>query len=148
MRKKNKNNTPPSPVDALGFVYDCRADSHYTALHLSEGFETVTGFAANQVLNNQQRTLASMIHPSDLPMVDDEVETAIELHQSWVVEYRMRTADGRYRWVRETGQAVLSPTGVVRHLSGWIVPMDRPFEFMRVAGRSPRAQRPQDTMSL
>jgi len=66
--------------------------------------ETGSGWSAN-------------IHPDDYPYFLDIYVIAYGARRSFVIEHRLKRADGQYRWVEVTGVPRLTPNGV---LTGYI----------------------------
>jgi PAS domain S-box-containing protein len=54
---------------------------------------------------------AESIHPDDWPASLDAYSRAFDRHDSFRIEYRLRRADGEYRWVLATGVPRYKPDG-------------------------------------
>jgi PAS domain S-box-containing protein len=54
---------------------------------------------------------AECIHPDDWPASLDAYSRAFDRHDSFRIEYRLRRADGEYRWVLATGVPRYKPDG-------------------------------------
>lgn len=54
---------------------------------------------------------AEGLHPQDRERMLSEYLNMVEKQQPYTLEYRLRRADGEYRWLRETGAPRFSPTG-------------------------------------
>jgi PAS domain S-box-containing protein len=59
----------------------------------------------------------SNVHPGDLTMLTEARRRKYERRQPYRMEYRLRRADGEYRWVLDSGQPRFTPDGV---FSGFI----------------------------
>lgn len=79
---------------------------------VSQGIRSLLGYEAEQVLEQGVTFFAELIHPDDLPAVMDKNARALEQanlpeseDQDLVVDfqYRMRRADGEYRWFHTFG---------------------------------------------
>jgi PAS domain S-box-containing protein len=57
------------------------------------------------------------VHPEDLQLIIDVYVPAFEARRPFGLEYRLRRADGEYRWVLESGVARYTPQGA---FSGYI----------------------------
>jgi PAS domain S-box-containing protein len=107
-----------------GFLYRCRADSAFTMLELTSGFERCFGFPAEDVLNNRVHSFASLIHPDDSAAVDAAVVQGLEQRRNWTINYRLRHAAGHYVWVHEDGGGVWDAQDVVAYLEGAVFDMN------------------------
>ena len=108
-----------------GFMYRCRNDENYTMLIITGAVNRVTGYEEGDLLHNRRASYISLIHESDVARVDTAVEEGIRGNTSWVVDYRIRRADGMVRWVNEHGGAVMDGQGEVAFLEGVVVDIDR-----------------------
>ncbi len=89
-----------------GITYRCIKDKHWTMKFLSEGVEKLTGYEADEMLENKKIAYNEIIHPEDRDHVRREVEKGLENDAPYKVEYRIITASGDERWVWERGRAV------------------------------------------
>jgi PAS domain-containing protein len=106
-----------------GFLYRCRADSEFTMLKLTSGFERCCAFPADDVLGNTRRSFASLIHPDDAAAVDEAVVVGLQQKRNWNINYRLLHAAGPYVWVHEDGGGVWDETGAVVYLEGAVFDM-------------------------
>lgn len=103
-----------------GVIYRCLLDENWTMLYISDGVETITGYSADEFIQNKTRTYASVIHPGDQDKVDRVVNEAIQKNEPYEVEYRVNHKDGEVRWVYEKGQAIIDELSNVQYLDGAI----------------------------
>jgi PAS domain S-box-containing protein len=89
-----------------GAIYRCNLDSDWTMHLIGDEIERITGYPAADFIDNRRRTYMSLVHPNDHRRVEREVWVAVEADRPYELEYRIRTADGDYRWVLERGCAV------------------------------------------
>lgn len=101
-----------------GFLYRCHADKDFTMLALTSGFERCSGFKASDILGNQVRSFASLIHPDELAAVDAAVVTGLEQRKNWNINYRLQHVSGQYVWVHEDGGGVWNDVGELVFLEG------------------------------
>ncbi|TWB65965.1 PAS domain S-box-containing protein [Nitrospirillum amazonense] len=64
------------------------------------------------------------VHPEDLPAVQATWAQARATRQPFLVRFRLRHADGNYRWMSSTGRPSLSDSGEVRRWYGGIIDID------------------------
>ncbi|MEX2504765.1 MAG: PAS domain S-box protein [Egicoccus sp.] len=88
-------------IDMLA-LYD--VDGIY--LEVSEASERLFGWTPEQLVG---RSSYELFHPDDLAAVRAVHEAVLERPEDGSVTYRMRCADGTYRWVEVNGHQVLDP---------------------------------------
>jgi PAS domain S-box-containing protein len=86
-----------------GAAYRCRNDSEWSMVFVSDGIEKVTGYSAAAFTGQPGLSFASIILPEDRDQMHAAVAIALAQHQPFQVTYRIRTADGRIRWIWEQG---------------------------------------------
>lgn len=108
-----------------GVTFRCLADEHWTMLYLSCQIDSVSGYSADELINNASICYAQLIHPDDAEWVGAAVSEAINLGQNWHIEYRIRHRDGSWRWVEERGHAIADDAVQFKVLEGFIVDITR-----------------------
>lgn len=103
-----------------GIAYRCRNDSKWTMNFISEGCEKLTGYKAEDFIDNKKIDFASIIHPQDRDFVWKIIQEAISKKQHYQLEYRIIDAFGRQRWFWEQGLAVCDKQDNVIALEGFI----------------------------
>ncbi|CAM2005304.1 response regulator [Acanthopleuribacter pedis] len=104
-----------------GTVYQCLMDRDWTMLFISEEIETLSGYPMSDFIHSEVRTFASLIHPEDVQHVEDVIEAAVRLHQSYTVEYRIVDRAGTVHDVYERGKAVYGDDGAPSSLVGTVI---------------------------
>ncbi|MBP7310274.1 MAG: PAS domain-containing sensor histidine kinase [Candidatus Cloacimonetes bacterium] len=103
-----------------GIAYRCQNDDDYTMIFMSEGCKNITGYAISELLGNKIRSFTSLIHAEDQEYIRKRIDTAIELHRQFVLEYRITKKNGSMAWVWEQGNAIYDNQGEVLYLDGYI----------------------------
>ena len=103
-----------------GAVYRCANDDAWTMEFISKQIEELSGYPAEDYINNSVRTYASIIHPDDVIHVFDKVQAGLKGKKPYVIEYRVCHRDGSIRWVWERGQGIFNHEGELNHLDGVI----------------------------
>lgn len=103
-----------------GVFWRCSCDEHWTMRFMSAGIESLTGYRPDELVNNRVTSFASLIHPSDVEMVDTQVHMALECGKSWDIEYRLIDRNSVTRWVSEQGVGILNGDKV-EYLDGFVV---------------------------
>jgi len=118
-----------------GIAYRCRNDRAWTMEFISEGCRELTGYAAHELAFNRVVSFNDIIVPEDREAVWNSVQDALAASAPYQMSYRIRTADGRIRWVWEKGEAVLAADGTVQALEGFITDItekkDLEAQFLR-----------------
>jgi PAS domain S-box-containing protein len=97
-----------------GVIFRCAIDSDWTMEFLSDGIEDLTGYPANDFIENRARTFASIVHPDDRASLESDVAEAVKEDRAYTTEYRVLHHEGGIRNVVEHGQAILGRDGDYR----------------------------------
>ncbi len=103
-----------------GTVYACANDPQWTMTYLSPGVESLTGYAPEELLDNERLSYASLIHEEDRDRVWREVQRAVGERRPFRLEYRIRGRGNSLRWVWERGRGVFGEEGELLRLEGFI----------------------------
>jgi PAS domain S-box-containing protein len=104
-----------------GVVYRCEYDSDWTMHFISEEIEELSGYPKEDLINNNVRTYASLIHPEDRKKVERNVRKGVRQDEMFELEYRIVDSDDRVHWVLERGQGIRNPQDEVVCLEGVIL---------------------------
>jgi PAS domain S-box-containing protein len=105
-----------------GIAFRCRAEDDYPLEFISHGVEWVTGHPVSDFVGPDSfRTLNDLILPVDVPRVLAVCKLCAENGLPYTVEYRIRHADGTWRWVWEHGTMVRGDDGRPRWFDGVIL---------------------------
>lgn len=102
-----------------GMVYRCKNDKNWTMEFMSEGTLDLTGYPAAEFTSGRIQ-YAQIIHPDDQQHVWDKVQAALQMHQSYEIEYRIRHPDETEYWVWERGRGIFDNDGQLEALEGFI----------------------------
>lgn len=89
-----------------GASYRCHLDKQWTMLFMSDAIENITGYPAEEFVNNAVRTYDSVVVREDRDLVFARVAEAVASRESYSIEYQIIHGDGSLRWVSETGRGV------------------------------------------
>jgi PAS domain S-box-containing protein len=104
-----------------GIVYRCRNDDEWTMLSLSEGCFKLTGYEAEDLIENRRASYGGIIHPDDRDRVRSEVREALDRKDHFQHVYHIVTATGEMKWVWEQGTGVYSTSGELLFIEGFVV---------------------------
>jgi PAS domain S-box-containing protein len=85
---------------------------------VSEGCRELVGLAPEEFTAGRV-TYDSLIHPEEREAVWKNVQTAIQAKAPFQLEYRLRHADGSWRWVLDRGRGVWDEQGELLVLEGF-----------------------------
>lgn len=103
-----------------GMVYRCANDPAWSMEFVSEGCRALTGYRPEEFVENRTTSFAETIHPEDQPRLWSVVQASVREKRPFEFNYRIRTADGREKWVWEHGQGVFTEAGTLVALEGYI----------------------------
>jgi len=104
-----------------GVTYHCTCDEFWTMHFMSDEIENITGFPAADFIDNKRRTYVSIIHPDDVQLVDEAVQSKVQKKIPYTVEYRLITSNNETVWVYEKGQGLFDVNGEPYRLDGVII---------------------------
>lgn len=103
-----------------GMVYRCRNDSEWTMEFVSEGCLALTGYTAEELIENRRVSYGQVIHPDERDRVWNEVQKGLGTKEHFQIVYRIITEKGEEKWVWEQGIGVFSPNGELLSMEGFI----------------------------
>ncbi|MBD2387939.1 GAF domain-containing protein [Cylindrospermum sp. FACHB-282] len=72
-------------------------------------------------VEDNRNTWASSVHPEDIKGCEDIYYSAFPLHDSFQRQYRLRRADGKYRWILDTAAPRFATDGSFLGYIGYLV---------------------------
>ena len=103
-----------------GAIYRRHGDIYWTIDFISNAIEEISGYQAEEFIENKVRSYASIIHPKDQEYVDYVVNQTLVTQESYILEYRIIHRDGSIRWLYEKGRGVFDDYGNILYLNGAI----------------------------
>lgn len=114
-----------------GITYRCLADADWTMLYMSGSIDPLSGYPADDFIQNSVRTYVSVIHPDDRSMLDQAINQAVTTKTSWMLQYRVLHQNGTIRYVEERGRAEYNADDTVRFLDGFILDITNEQQLRR-----------------
>lgn len=102
-----------------GMVYRRRSNADWTLRFVSSGCLGLTGYTADDLIDDRAVSYASLVHPEDRERIQARTHKGSQDNQSFTLEYRILHRNGQPRWVWEQGRVVHTEDGP--HLEGIIV---------------------------
>lgn len=107
-------------ADLPGMVYRCRNDDDWTMTFMSSGCHQLTGYRAEELIDDRTVTFDSIVHPDDRTRIHTEVQRAVDAGREFQLEYRIETSSGAVKYVSEKGRAIYNGDGDWTTLQGYI----------------------------
>jgi PAS domain S-box-containing protein len=123
-----------------GMVYRCRNERELPMAFVSEGAKKLTGYDAEALERGNVSYGTEIVVEADRETLWEEIQRGIEKREQFSVTYRIETADGDVRWVRNHGRAIVED-GEVVVLEGVIIDITEREEYERKLQRSERRYR-------
>jgi PAS domain S-box-containing protein len=101
-----------------GMVYRCRNERGWPMEFVSEGCRGVTGYAPEALERGDVSYGDDLVVEADRDELWKEVQSAVNDGEQFLVTYRIETASGDVRWVRERGRGVFDDEGELELLEG------------------------------
>lgn len=121
-----------------GAAYRCYLDEHYTMKYISEKIFDISGYHANEFIDNTEITFATIIHPDDQELCRKSIHEATSENRHYEFEYRIIHKDGQVIWVNENGKGIYNQQGELEFLDGIILDITRRKEAEFAAAESER----------
>ncbi|MEI7499697.1 MAG: PAS domain S-box protein [Bacteroidota bacterium] len=103
-----------------GMVYRCRNDHEWTMEFISDGCVDITGYTADELIANKKIAFNDIIVKEDRERRLNEVHQGLNLAKQHTVEYRIKDADEKIKWVWEKGKGIYTKAGELHHIEGFI----------------------------
>ena len=103
-----------------GMAYRCDNNREWKMRYVTVGVYELTGYHADDLIESRSVAYEDLIHPEDRSSVWTHVQNALAGNHSFEMEYRIRTAAGREKWVWERGKPVRGETGAIEAIEGFI----------------------------
>lgn len=102
------------------FLYRCRNDTDWTTLFKTDGCKEITGYAASDFLSGQVR-YGSLIAESYRDIIWKKWQEGLDQKEPVEMDYPIRHADGKDRWVWERGHGVYNAAGELVFIEGLVL---------------------------
>lgn len=102
-------------------IYQRRLDPAWTMVFCSDFVAQISGYPAAMLLAEAGFTWAELIEPTDREQAVRAMRSALQQQQPFALEYRLRHADGSWRWISDRGQVIPAGPGQPLQISGLMV---------------------------
>ena len=103
-----------------GMAYRCQNNRQWTMNFVSQGAVDLTGYAPEDLVNNQTLSYSDLIHPDYRNKVWNDWQAALQAHRQYEGEYQIITRAGEIKWVWERGEGIYDDDNTVAMLEGFV----------------------------
>lgn len=118
LASRRASNSLLSHIPAL--IYRGRNDRLWTFEYVSDGCIDLTGYDPQDFINGDNFNFNLIIHPDDRNAVWESVNQQLGISEQFKLIYRIVTRKGETKLVQENGRGILSSTGELLALEGFI----------------------------
>ena len=108
-----------------GIVFRCLKDDQFTMFYLSDYVSKVTGYKADELIENRDISFGQLICEEDRDHVAAHIDSQVELRQPYFIDYQMRHKLGHIIHVCEIGRGVFNSNNELRYLEGVILDISK-----------------------
>ncbi len=108
-----------------GMLYRCRNDQGLTIEYASTGCLELTGYSREQLVEKNEISYASIIHPDDRQRIFEIIQYKLHSGKQYELTHRIITAAGIERWVFNRGKGNFSSSGELLSFQGMAFDFDR-----------------------
>lgn len=104
-----------------GMAYRCTyPESGMQPLYFSAGALALTGYPAEELVAGRPQ-MRELIHPADLSLTRERTREALDQHQPFELEYRIRPRTGGEKWVLSRGAGFYDDAGKLLFYEGLVI---------------------------
>lgn len=109
-----------SNIPGAVYRYMINAAGSWEVEYISPTIKEVTGLPASEFIGRSIQKIFDLILPQDQAMIHESFNKTVQAAASFNLDYRIRHADGDFRWVHEQGRGIVGEEGRVTHVDGVI----------------------------
>lgn len=103
-----------------GMAYRCLNNKDWTMRFVSEGCEELTGYEPEELIDDREVAYGHLIVPEHREQVWEDIQEGVDSEEPFRITYKIKTSEGKTRWVWEQGRGVFSEEGELKFLEGFI----------------------------
>lgn len=104
-----------------GMIFTANPDPEWSITYLSDGCHGLLGYHSHELIGSDRLlSYTDITYEDDRPHVFETINQAIDQHQPYVMDYRVRTRSGETKWLWEQGYGLYDDQGNVLGLEGFI----------------------------
>lgn len=104
----------PLPImeNSMIGIQQCRNDRWFTMLQINDGVVSLLGYSREDLQEMFQNRFIEIIHPEDREAVIQQIRKQLDNGNTFELEYRAFTKDGRVLWLLDKSQLFMGADGV------------------------------------
>jgi PAS domain S-box-containing protein len=102
----------------VGAVSRCRNDEFFTTIFYSEKILEITGYHADDFIDNKNINFTDITHPEDIEMVRKNIGDCVKNKKPYSIEFRIIHKNGHVVWISENGRPIYDNEGNLLYLDG------------------------------
>ena len=103
-----------------GYVYVRNCDGKDRLRFISGGARRILGYEPSELLGENAIDLLELVHPEDRQALQKADKSLRQSGEAFECEYRVRAKDGQEHWLWERMRGVVSPTGQLQRIEGYV----------------------------
>jgi len=104
-----------------GVAYQCKNDQNWTMHFISKNVKQLTGYQADDLIDNKLISFSEIIFPEDRDYVSETILNSVGKSKPFKLEYRIKTRQGGIKWVWEQGRIIRLKHKTESLLEGFII---------------------------
>jgi PAS domain S-box-containing protein len=103
-----------------GVVYECLNNKNWSMTFISKGSLELTGYPPEDFIGTDCIYFSDLILPEFRDWIWLEVQKALKDRKVFQLEYKIKTSEGKEKWVFEQGQGIFDEAGNLIKIEGFI----------------------------
>ncbi len=117
-----------------GAIYRCIVQETLTLEFISEAIFDIVGYGSDWLIYNSVYNYYSLIFSEDKTLVEETIAALTPSRASFYLDYRLKAADGKIKWVHDQGRGIFSNYGELLYIDGAIFEItDRKYSEEKLA---------------
>jgi len=102
-----------------GIIYRCKNNRNWEMEYISDGCKNITGYSSEDFLSSKIN-FTTITLQEDREQVWSNTQKSLDVNKSFNLEYRVKTKDGKIKYLWEQGEGVFDANGNLIALEGYI----------------------------
>jgi PAS domain S-box-containing protein len=103
-----------------GVVYRRKIDRNWSMEYVSDGCKETTGYDGEELISSKSVAFSDLILAEERNAIAEQARKDLNENNSFLLVYRIKSKDGRIKWLWDRGQGVQDEKGVLMAVEGYI----------------------------